>query len=99
MSQTLSWRTLKHFGTPKVERLSIIYIHFSPDAIDFSLCDAVHSFEIDQFQSGKVFEDGLIVAFSAGELNAQGFGKERTNNWNGMNLKFTGIISVQKFRL
>ena len=70
-----------------LERLSIIYIHFSPDAIDFSVCNAVQSFKIDEFKDGKVFEEGLIVAFSAGELNAQGFGKERTNNWNGMNIK------------
>ena len=88
-----------HVNHVPLERLSIIYTHFSPDAIDFSLCDAVHSFEIDEFKDGKVFEEGHIVALSAGELNAQGFGKERTNNWNGMNLKFTGIISVQKFRL
>ena len=41
------------------------------------------SFAIDDFQNGKVFKDGTTVALSAGELNAQGFWRERTNNWNG----------------
>ena len=41
------------------------------------------SFAIDDFPNGKVFKDGTTVALSAGELNAQGFWRERTNNWNG----------------
>ena len=61
---------------------------FSPSSIDFSVCDAVPSFAIDDFPNGKVFKDETsccrtTVALSAGELNAQGFGRERTNNWNG----------------
>ena len=56
---------------------------FSPNAIDFSICDGVSSFKINDFTDGKVFEEGRIVAFSAGELNAKGFGKDFTNNWNG----------------
>lgn len=47
------------------------------------VCDAVPSFSIGDFPNGKVFKDEKIVAVSAGELNAQGFGRERTNNWNG----------------
>ena len=70
---------------PNLRQSQILNIYFSPDAIDFSVCNAVQSFKIDEFKDRKVFEEGLIVAFSAGELNAQGFGKERTNNWNGMN--------------
>jgi len=43
----------------------------------------VPSFAIDDFPNGKVFKDGTTVALSARELNAQGFWRERTNNWNG----------------
>ena len=71
-----------------------IEVYFSPCSIDFSVCDAVPSFEIDSFKDGNVFEQGRIVAFSAGELNAQGFGKERTNNWNGMNIKNNWLKSL-----
>ena len=41
------------------------------------------SFKINDFSDGQVFEQGRVVAFSAGELNAQGFGKDFTNNWYG----------------
>ena len=47
------------------------------------VCDSVPSFAIGDYPNGKVFEDGSTIALSAGELNAQGFGRERTNNWNG----------------
>ena len=60
-----------------------LYFALSPNAIDFSICDAVSSFQINDFTDGKVFEEGRIVAFSAGELNEKGFGKDFRNNWYG----------------
>ena len=62
---------------------SYIIFCLSPNAIDFSVCDAISSFKINDFTDEKVFEEGRIVAFSAGELNAKGFGKDFTNNRNG----------------
>ena len=38
---------------------------------------------MNDFTDGKVFEEGRIVAFSAGELNEKGFGKDFRNNWYG----------------
>ena len=63
-------------------RSKIIFC-LSPNAIDFSVCEDVSSFKINDFPDGQVFEEGRISAFSAGELNAQGFGKDFTNNWYG----------------